>query len=87
VMQFAECELAIALQLLVVTSCVYKCSINTITNPNPAYSHTHKSDGIFNFSLRLSETFFAFSFPIPVLQERKGDTDIENELSVILIYL
>jgi hypothetical protein len=31
------CELAIALQLLVVTIC--KCSVNPITNPNPVYSH------------------------------------------------
>jgi hypothetical protein len=33
-------ELAIALQLLVVTFC--KSSINLITNPNPVYSHSIK---------------------------------------------
>jgi hypothetical protein len=33
------CELAIALQLLVVTIC--KCSINAITNPNPGCSHSY----------------------------------------------
>jgi hypothetical protein len=33
------CELAIALQLHVVTIC--KCSINPITNPNQVYSHLH----------------------------------------------
>jgi hypothetical protein len=31
------CELAIALWLLVVT--IWKCSINSITNPNPVYIH------------------------------------------------
>jgi hypothetical protein len=39
-----NCELwrlAVALQLLVLTSCVYKWSVNPFTNPNPAYSHTH----------------------------------------------
>jgi hypothetical protein len=34
-----ECELAIALYLLIVTIC--KCSTNPITNPNPVYSHSH----------------------------------------------
>jgi hypothetical protein len=38
------CELATALLLLVVTSCVYKCVINQITNPNPVYGHTQSSD-------------------------------------------
>jgi hypothetical protein len=33
------CELTIALQLLVIT--ISKCSINPITNPNPAYSHSY----------------------------------------------
>jgi hypothetical protein len=28
--------------LVVVTSCVYKCSVNPITNPNPFYSHSKK---------------------------------------------
>jgi hypothetical protein len=41
------CELAIALQLFVVTSCVYKCSINQITNPNPVYSHINTRNNIF----------------------------------------
>jgi hypothetical protein len=36
------CELAIALQLLMVMSCVFKCLINTITNPIPVYSHSIK---------------------------------------------
>jgi hypothetical protein len=34
------CELAIALQLLVVTGCVYKCSINPVTNPDSVYCHS-----------------------------------------------
>jgi hypothetical protein len=34
------CELATALQLLVVTSCVNECAINPITDLNPVYSHT-----------------------------------------------
>jgi hypothetical protein len=38
------CELAIALQLFVVTNS--KCSINPITNPNSVYSHTHTRDNI-----------------------------------------
>jgi ribosomal protein L37AE/L43A len=41
------CELAIALQLLVVM--VWKCSVNPITNPNPVYSHTHTRDNIVIF--------------------------------------
>jgi hypothetical protein len=38
------CKLVRLLQLLVVISCVYKCSLNPITNPNPTYSHTHTCD-------------------------------------------
>jgi hypothetical protein len=38
------CESVIVLQLLVVTSCVYKCSINPITNQYPVYSHTLTCD-------------------------------------------
>jgi hypothetical protein len=40
VVNCSVCELAIAMQLLVVTSCVYKCAIKLISNPNPIYSHT-----------------------------------------------
>jgi hypothetical protein len=36
------CELAIELQLLALTIC--KCSINSITNQNPNYSHSPPSD-------------------------------------------
>jgi hypothetical protein len=39
------CKLAITSYLLVVTIC--KCSINTITNPYPIYSHTHTCDNTF----------------------------------------
>jgi hypothetical protein len=39
VVNCSVCELAIALYLLVVSIC--KCSINPITNPNPARSHSH----------------------------------------------
>jgi hypothetical protein len=39
------CELALALQLRVVTSCVYKCLINPITNQN----HTQTRDGKFTY--------------------------------------
>jgi hypothetical protein len=38
----AECDLAIALQLLVVMSCVYKWAINRIINPNPVYSYYNR---------------------------------------------
>jgi hypothetical protein len=34
------CELVTALQSLVLISCVHKCWINPITNPNPVYSHS-----------------------------------------------
>jgi hypothetical protein len=44
------CELAIALYLLVVTM----CSINSITNPNPVYSHTHTRDNINRQSFLIS---------------------------------
>jgi hypothetical protein len=37
--ELVKCELAIALELLVVTIC--KCSINPIINPNPIYSHSY----------------------------------------------
>jgi hypothetical protein len=33
------CELAIALELLVVRNCVYNLQQNSIFNPNPVYSH------------------------------------------------
>jgi hypothetical protein len=39
-------ELAVALQLLVVTSCIYKCSINPIRNPNPVCSRTQAPDSV-----------------------------------------
>jgi hypothetical protein len=38
------CELALAIQLLVVTIC--KWSINPINSPNPVYSHTHIRDNM-----------------------------------------
>jgi hypothetical protein len=38
------CELAIVLQLLVVTIC--KCAINLVTNPNPIYSDIQSCDNI-----------------------------------------
>jgi hypothetical protein len=34
-------RLAVAVQLLVLRSRVYKWSINRVTNPNPVYSHTY----------------------------------------------
>jgi hypothetical protein len=34
-------RLAVVLQLLALTSRVYKWSINTFSNPNPVYSYTH----------------------------------------------
>jgi hypothetical protein len=34
--------------LSVVTSCVFKRPMNTITNPNPVYSHTLSRDSILN---------------------------------------
>jgi hypothetical protein len=39
------CQLAIALELLVVTTC--SCAINPITNPNLVCSHTHTRDSMF----------------------------------------
>jgi hypothetical protein len=44
-LNFIVCELAIALQLRVVTIC--KCSINPITNPNPVYGHNQTCDNIY----------------------------------------
>jgi hypothetical protein len=32
--------------LIVHASCVYKCSINRVTNPNPVYSHTYTRERI-----------------------------------------
>jgi hypothetical protein len=40
VVSFTVWRLAVALQLLVLTSPVYKWSINPFTNPNPVYGHT-----------------------------------------------
>jgi hypothetical protein len=37
-------ESVIVLLLLVVTSCVHKCSINPITNTHPIYGHTLSRD-------------------------------------------
>jgi hypothetical protein len=42
------CELAVALELLVVTIC--KSQINHITHPNPVYSHTVSHDSMLNRS-------------------------------------
>jgi hypothetical protein len=38
---FRACKPVRLLHLLVVTSCVYKWSINRVTNPNPIYSHSY----------------------------------------------
>jgi hypothetical protein len=43
---FGVCKPVKLLQLLVVTSCMYKCSINPITNPSLVYSHIHTRDNI-----------------------------------------
>jgi hypothetical protein len=37
------CRSDIALQVLVVPSCVYNWSTNSFSNPNPVYSHPPKS--------------------------------------------
>jgi hypothetical protein len=42
------CESVTALYLLVVTSCVYKCSINLIINSYPVYSHTLTRGNIYS---------------------------------------
>jgi hypothetical protein len=38
---YRVCKPVRLLELLVVMSCVYKWSINPITNPNPVYSHSY----------------------------------------------
>jgi hypothetical protein len=38
---FEMCKPVWLLELLVVTICVYKYSVNPITNPNPVYSHSY----------------------------------------------
>jgi hypothetical protein len=38
---FKLCNPVMLLLLFVVTSCVYKCSVNPITNPNPVYNHSY----------------------------------------------
>jgi hypothetical protein len=41
---FRVCKPVRLLQLLVFTGCMYKWSINRVTNPNPVYSHTQNRD-------------------------------------------
>jgi hypothetical protein len=36
---YKVCRIAVVLQLLVITSRVYKWSVNPFNNPNPVYSH------------------------------------------------
>jgi hypothetical protein len=47
---FRVCKPVRLLQLLVVTSCVYKCAINLVTNPNP-YIVTQSRENIVLFRI------------------------------------
>jgi hypothetical protein len=38
---FKVCKPLRLLYLFVFTGCVYKCSVNPITSPNPVYSHSN----------------------------------------------
>jgi hypothetical protein len=68
------------LQLLVVTCCVYKCSVNRVTNPNPVYSHTQTRDNYVFTSLFLvtasnnrdSSAFVLTSFHGPLRKHRSS---------------
>jgi hypothetical protein len=67
------CELAIALQLLVVTIC--KCSINTITNPNPVYSHSITWQHCSSIPLNIRRTYIVSNkrcrFPLYIHMSRR----------------
>jgi hypothetical protein len=46
VMNWKVCELATVQQLFAVSSCVYKCSVNPISDPNTIQGHTHTHDNL-----------------------------------------
>jgi hypothetical protein len=54
VVNYRVCELAIVLWLLVVT--IHKCSVNSISNPNPVYRHINTRDNIMEIK-RFSEKY------------------------------